>query len=83
MVSYLSSHRFFPEESGADCQPLGIASGLSIGKEGPSVHVACSFGNIAARLFERYDRSHREASVFSAHLCTLTYSQNERDCYRV
>ena len=41
-------------------QPLGIASGLSIGKEGPSVHVACSFGNIAARLFQRYDRSHRE-----------------------
>ncbi|ORX33602.1 voltage-gated chloride channel [Kockovaella imperatae] len=38
--------------------PLAIASGLSVGKEGPSVHVACSFGNIAARLFSRYDRSH-------------------------
>ncbi|KAK1926250.1 chloride channel [Papiliotrema laurentii] len=38
--------------------PLAIGSGLSVGKEGPSVHVACSFGNIAARLFKRYDRSH-------------------------
>jgi hypothetical protein len=41
-------------------QPLAIGSGLSVGKEGPSVHVACSFGNIAARLFKRYDRSHRK-----------------------
>ncbi|WVN87310.1 uncharacterized protein L203_102488 [Cryptococcus depauperatus CBS 7841] len=38
--------------------PLAIASGLALGKEGPSVHVACSIGNVVARLFSRYDRSH-------------------------
>ncbi|OCF36089.1 chloride channel, other eukaryote [Kwoniella heveanensis BCC8398] len=38
--------------------PLAIASGLAIGKEGPSVHVACSIGNSVARMFSRYDRSH-------------------------
>jgi chloride channel 3/4/5 len=31
---------------------------LSVGKEGPSVHVACSFGNVVARQFRRYDQSH-------------------------
>ncbi|KAG8981763.1 glycerol ethanol, ferric requiring protein [Tulasnella sp. 427] len=37
--------------------PLVIASGLSVGKEGPSVHVACCIGNVVARLFPRFARS--------------------------
>ncbi|RSH90660.1 glycerol ethanol, ferric requiring protein [Saitozyma podzolica] len=37
--------------------PLAIASGLSIGREGPSVHVACAAGNVIGRMFSRYDRS--------------------------
>ncbi|OWT40649.1 chloride channel, other eukaryote [Cryptococcus neoformans] len=38
--------------------PLAIASGLAVGKEGPSVHVACSVGNVVAKWFNRYERSH-------------------------
>ncbi|KAG9101548.1 glycerol ethanol, ferric requiring protein [Ceratobasidium sp. 370] len=37
--------------------PLVIASGLAVGKEGPSVHVACCIGNVVARMFSRFSRS--------------------------
>ncbi|TEB30350.1 voltage-gated chloride channel [Coprinellus micaceus] len=37
--------------------PLVIASGLSVGKEGPFVHVACSIGTVVAGFFETYRRS--------------------------
>lgn len=39
------------------CLPLAIASGLSIGKEGPSVHYAVCTGNVISRLFEKYRRN--------------------------
>ena len=38
-------------------QPLVIASGLSVGKEGPSVHVACCIGYVVARLFKGFAQS--------------------------
>jgi chloride channel 3/4/5 len=34
-----------------------IASGLSVGKEGPSVHIAGCVGNIIARCFSSFRRS--------------------------
>lgn len=37
--------------------PLAIASGLSIGKEGPSVHYAVCTGNVISRMFEKYNRN--------------------------
>ncbi|KAK7717403.1 hypothetical protein SLS64_002895 [Diaporthe eres] len=36
---------------------LSVASGLSLGKEGPYVHIATCVGNIACRLFDKYDRN--------------------------
>ncbi|KAJ2959531.1 hypothetical protein NQZ79_g5033 [Umbelopsis isabellina] len=33
---------------------LAVASNLSIGKEGPSVHMACCVGNVVSRLFTNY-----------------------------
>lgn len=39
------------------CLPLAIASGLSVGKEGPSVHYAVCIGNVISRFFDKYKRS--------------------------
>lgn len=36
--------------------PLSIGSGLSVGKEGPSVHFAVCTGNVISQLFEKYRR---------------------------
>lgn len=46
---------------------LAVASGLSLGKEGPLVHVACCCGNIFSYLFPKYSTNEakkREVSVF-------------------
>ncbi|KFA49563.1 hypothetical protein S40293_02814 [Stachybotrys chartarum IBT 40293] len=39
------------------CLPLAIASGLSVGKEGPSVHYAVCTGNVVSRLFSKYQHN--------------------------
>lgn len=44
--------------------PLAISSGLSVGKEGPSVHYAVCVGNSIARLFNRYKKSASKAREF-------------------
>src|SRR5216110_584733 len=48
---------------------LSVASGLSLGKEGPYVHIATCIGNIACRLFAKYnhnDAKRREVLSASA-----------------
>lgn len=36
---------------------LSVASGLSLGKEGPYVHIATCVGNVACRLFSKYNQN--------------------------
>lgn len=36
---------------------LAVSSGLSLGKEGPLVHVACCCGNILCHLFTKYQKN--------------------------
>jgi len=47
--------------------PLAIASGLSVGKEGPSVHYAVCTGNVISRWFPKYKKSAAKTrEIFSA-----------------
>ena len=46
---------------------LAVAAGLSLGKEGPMVHMACCVGNILAYLFPKYGRNEaKKREVLSA-----------------
>ncbi|CAI5758878.1 unnamed protein product [Candida verbasci] len=44
--------------------PLAIGSGLSLGKEGPSVHYAVCVGNSIAKLIEKYRKSASKGREF-------------------
>ncbi|KAG8761011.1 glycerol ethanol, ferric requiring protein [Serendipita sp. 396] len=54
MKGYLGAWTFFIKSL---TLPLVIASGLSVGKEGPSVHVACCIGYLVASFFPRFSSS--------------------------
>lgn len=48
--------------------PLAISSGLSVGKEGPSVHYAVCVGNSVAKIFKKY----RQLAVKAREFLTAT-----------
>lgn len=50
---------------------LAVASGLSLGKEGPLVHVACCCGNIFSYLFPKY--STNEAKKREVSSCEIVF----------
>ncbi|KAK4561731.1 hypothetical protein LTR86_004410 [Recurvomyces mirabilis] len=73
---------------------LSVASGLSIGKEGPYVHIATCIGNITCRMFKKYrtnDGKRREvlsasaaagvAVAFGAPISGLLFSLEEVSYY--
>merc|ERR1719400_120139 len=46
---------------------LAVSAGLSLGKEGPMVHIACCTGNILAHLFPKYGRNEaKKREILSA-----------------
>lgn len=46
---------------------LSSASGLSLGKEGPMVHLACCIGNIFSYLFPKYGKNEaKKREILSA-----------------
>lgn len=52
MHGYLGGRTLFTKSVGL---ALSVASGLSLGKEGPFVHIASCVGNIVSRYFSKYE----------------------------
>lgn len=51
---------------------LAVASGLSLGKEGPLVHVACCCGNIFSYLFPKYSTNEAKKREVSGVCSSVT-----------
>jgi chloride channel 3/4/5 len=46
---------------------LSVASGLTLGKEGPLVHVACCLGNLIPNIFRKYKKNEaKKREILSA-----------------
>jgi chloride channel 3/4/5 len=51
---YLGGRTLFTKSVGL---ALSVASGLSLGKEGPFVHIASCVGNIVSRITTKYENN--------------------------
>lgn len=61
---YLGGRVLFTKSVGL---ALSVASGLSLGKEGPFVHIVCSIGNIFSRFFDKYETNEaKKREILSA-----------------
>uniref|UniRef100_A0A4W3GV10 Chloride channel protein n=1 Tax=Callorhinchus milii TaxID=7868 RepID=A0A4W3GV10_CALMI len=62
---------------------LAVASGLSLGKEGPLVHVACCCGNIFSYLFPKYNKNEakKREVIFPVHRLVLFYVEYHTPWY--
>ncbi|KAH9942350.1 chloride channel [Epithele typhae] len=61
---YLGGRTLFTKSVGL---ALSVASGLSLGKEGPFVHIASCIGNIVSRIFSKYETNEgKRRGVLSA-----------------
>jgi hypothetical protein len=57
---YLGGRTLFTKAVGL---ALSVASGLSLGKEGPFVHIASCIGNIVSRYFFKYENNEGGSSA--------------------
>jgi hypothetical protein len=57
---YLGGRTLFTKAVGLT---LSVASGLTLGKEGPFVHIASCIGNIVSRYFAKYENNEGALSV--------------------
>ncbi|KAF5354712.1 hypothetical protein D9756_005341 [Leucocoprinus leucothites] len=64
---YLGGRVLFTKAVGL---PMAVASGLSLGKEGPFVHIGSCIGNIVSRIANKYENNEgmRFTSIFSSPL---------------
>lgn len=66
---YLGARTLFTKAVGL---ALSVASGLSLGKEGPFVHIACCIGNIVSRYVAKYENNE---GVFISLFTTLSLDE--------
>jgi chloride channel 3/4/5 len=62
---YLGGRTLFTKAVGL---VLSVASGLSLGKEGPFVHIASCIGNIFSRYFGKYENNEGAPSVKKSYI---------------
>ena len=56
---------------------LAVSSGLSLGKEGPLVHVACCCGNILCHCFNKYRKNEAKRREVTTHgLNSLSFGES-------